>query len=51
MVACEDYLGVFVWPFAELEDAAELEGAFEVRPTSAAAEVCATAPAGMAKSA
>ena len=51
MFACEGYLGVFAWPFAELEDVAELKDASEVRPTSAAAEVRATAAAGMAESA
>ena len=49
MFACEDCMGFFVWPFAELEDAAELKDASEVRPTSAAAEVRATAAAGMAE--
>ena len=51
MFAFKNYLGVFVWPFAELEDAADLKDAFEGCSTSAAAEICATASAGMAKSA
>ncbi len=47
MFACEDYLEAFALPLAELEDATEVEGASEVCPTSAAAEVSVTASARM----